>query len=308
MSGDSKNTGPRRDDIDLIVLLERAISFLKKYKWLFVAAIIIGLLAGYTRYRSLPVYYKSRLILQSVILSNQNNIQIVKYWNMLLKSRQYTDLAEVFNCEKDILDNLKDIKAEEIQKIFTPTNPNGFIVDVLVTDISILGELQKGIVYGFENSESVKDMLFSKRTRLTELIAKTSIEVNRLDSTKRIIDNILSGKRGSYSSLIVDASGVSRQLIEMNEKLLSYSGELKFTKAVQVLQSFSKFKSPAGHNLFISLFLGLASCLFLAYLFALFNSIDQKLRSRRNTAKNHGTDDVKRRSNSLVNEYIPEKK
>jgi hypothetical protein len=308
MNGNSINTGTQSDDIDLIALLERTILFLKKYKWLFVAAIVIGLLAGYTRYRSLPVYYKSRLILQSVILSNQNNIQIVGYWNMLFKSRQYADLAEIFNCKKDILDKVKDIKAAEIQKIFTPTNPNGFIVDVLVTDISILGELQQGIVYGFENSESVKDILITKRLRLNELIAKTSIEVNRLDSTKRIIDNILSGKKGSYSPIIVDASGVSRQLIEMNEKLLSYRGELKFTTAVQVLQSFSKFKSPAGHNLFISLFLGLASCIFLAYLFALFNSVNQKLKTRRSTAKNSGTDETKSRSNNLVNEYIPEKK
>lgn len=280
MNGDSKNTGLQRDDIDLIVLLERAISFFKKYKWLFVAAIVIGLLAGYVRYRSLPVYYKSRLILQSVVLSNQNNIQIVAYWNTLLGNGQYTDLTEVFNCKKDILNKVKEIKADEIQKIFTPTNPNGFIVDVLVTDISILEDLQKGIVYGFDNSESVKDMLLVKRNNLQELIDKTGIEVKRLDSTKKTIDNILNGKGAGSSSFIVDASSVSRQLIDMNEKLLSYREELKFTNAVQVLQSFSKYKNLAGHNIFVSLFIGLASCLFIAYLCALFSSINQKLKSR----------------------------
>jgi hypothetical protein len=290
MSVDSKSPELQRDDIDLVALLERGISFFKKYKWLFLAAIVIGLLLGFVRYRSFPVAYKSRLVLQSITLSNQNNIQITAYWNALLKSGQYTDLAGIFNCKEDILYKVKDIKADEIQKIFTPTNPNGFIVDVLVTDISILGDLQKGIVYGFNNSESVKEMLTVKRNNLRELIDKTNIEVKRLDSTKKTIDNILNGKGASSSSLIMDASSVSRQLIDMNEKLLSFTEELKFTNAVQVLQSFSKLKSPAGYNLFISLFLGVATCLFIAYLCALFSSINQKLKSRARTAKNPAID------------------
>ena len=49
MSGDSKNLNLQRDDIDLMVLLERGISFFKKYKWLFLTAIILGLLLGYLR-------------------------------------------------------------------------------------------------------------------------------------------------------------------------------------------------------------------------------------------------------------------
>jgi hypothetical protein len=275
----------QQDDIDLIALLERSISFFKKYKWIFFAAIVIGLLLGFIRYRSLPVAYKSRLILQSTILSNQNNIQIVTYWNTLLKNRQYDYLAGIFMCKKDILPEVKDIQADEIQKIFTPVNPNGFTIDVLVSDLSILDELQKGIVHGFNNHESVKDRLSEKRNRLGELIEKTTTEVKRLDSTKKTIDNILNGKGAGSSSLIMDAPGVSRQLIDMNEKLLSYREELKFTNAVQVLQSFSKLKKPVGHNLFVSLVLGLASCLFIAYLFALLSSINQKLKTRARYSK-----------------------
>jgi uncharacterized membrane-anchored protein YhcB (DUF1043 family) len=266
-------------------LLERSISFFKKYKWVFIGGIVIGLLLGFLRYRSLPVAYKSRLILQSAMLSNQNNIQIATYWNTLLKNRQYDYLAGIFMCKKNILHKVKDIKADEIQKIFTPVNPNGFTIDVLVTDISILDELQKGIVYGFNNSESVKDRLSEKRNRLSELIEKTTTEVKRLDSTKKTIDNILNGKGAGSSSLIMDASSVSRQLIDMNEKLLSYKEELKFANAVQVLQSFSKFEKPVGHNLFISLFLGLVTCLFIAYLCALFSSINQKLKTRARYSK-----------------------
>lgn len=280
MSGNPKSRSLQTDDIDLLLLLERSILFFKKYKWIFLIAILLGLLLGFLRYRSLPNVYKSRLVLHSFILTNQNDIEIVANWNALLKSKGYAELATAFNCREDILHKLKQIKAEEIQKVFTPTNPNGFTIDVLVTNVAILPELQQGIVFGFNNSDYVKDRLAAKRDRLSELVDKTSTEVKRLDSTKKIVENIISGKSTSSSSLIVDGSNISRQLIEMNEKLLNFKEELKFTSAVRVLQGFSKFKNPYGPNLFVWLFLGLASCLSIAYLYALFSSLNQKLKTR----------------------------
>jgi len=277
MSGNTKTPELRNDDIDLIVLLERAISFFKKYKWIFITAIAAGLLAGFLRYRTLPAVYKSRLILQSTILSNQNAIQIITNWNALLKGREYEELAAAFNGKEDILKKVKEIKAEEIQKIFTPNNPNGFILTALVTDVSIFDDLQKGIINGFNNSESVKDKLTVKRSRLTELIDKTNTELLRLDSTKKSIENILDGNKPG-PSIMIDVSNISRQLIEINEKHLYYKEELQLTNAIQVLQSFSKFNKPVGPSLFVWLFLGLASCLSIAFLYTLFSSLNQKLK------------------------------
>jgi len=280
MTDDSKSPGLRQDDIDLIALLERSISFFKKNKWVFLSAIVVGLLLGYLRYRSLPVVYKSRLVIHSFVLTNQNDIQIVAGWDAVLKSGDYGAITSTFNLGEDILKKVKQIKAEEIQKIFTPNNPNGFTVEVLVTDNSILEDLQKGIVYAFNNSDYVKDRLITKRNRLQELIDKTSIELQKLDSTKKMVENILSGKVSRSSSLIVDASGINRQWIDMNERLLLLKEELKFSNAVEVLHGFSKFKNPAGPNLYAWLFLGLISCLSIAYIFTLFRSINQKLRNR----------------------------
>lgn len=278
MDADPKSTGLQRDDIDLIVLLERLLLFFKKYRWILLTAIVIGLLLGFLRYRSLSPVYQSRLILQSTILSNQNAIQIVTNWNALLKNREYTELATVLNCRTDLFPKVKEIKAQEIQKIFTPNNPNGFTVDARVTDISILDEVQKAIINGFSNSESVKERLAAKRNRLQALIAKTSDETERLDSAKKTITNILNGKNVGGGSLVIDPSGISRQLIEMNEKHLFYQEELKFATAVQVLQSFSKFNRPVGPGLFIWLFLGLATCLSIAFLYTIFSAVNQKLK------------------------------
>ncbi len=280
MSGDLRNPQTRPDDIDLLALLERSLYFFKRNRWTFLAGILVGLLLGFLKYSSLPTIYKSRLILNSTLLSNQNYIQIATNWNALLKSGEHKTLVDLFNTTDDVLQKVKQIKAEEIQKIFSANNPNGFMIDAWVTDFSILDSLQKGILYGFDNSDYVKDRLVAKRNRLLELIKKTSHEINWLDSTKKMVENIMMGKEASSSPLIVDGSSISRQMVDINEKLLGYEEELKFTNAVQVVQSFSKFKNPAGPNLYKWLLLGLISGICVAYLIALFRSVNQKLKTR----------------------------
>ena len=276
----ASKTNIESDDIDLLLLLERSILFFKKYKWVFIAAIVLGLTAGYLFYRSIPKTYKSRLIVHSFILTNQEQLQIVDNWNQLLKKGEYAALSEIFQCSETIFYKVKELTGKEILQVFTPQNPNGFIIDAVVTDNSVLDSLQKGIVLGFENSEYIRERLFLKRQGLNELIEKTTAEIQKLDSTKRIMERIIAGKQSVSSSLIVDGSSINRQLIEMNEKLLSFKESLRFTDAVQVFQNFSKFKRPAGPNLFVWLFLGLVFFVALAYMFALVNSIQAKLRRR----------------------------
>src|SRR5687767_8187630 len=95
------STAPRNiiyqqsEDIDLLLLAERSIGFFKSYKWLFITAAFAGLIAGYLFYRSMPVVYKSRLVVHSYVLTNQEQLQIVNNWNQLLKKGEHAVLAGV---------------------------------------------------------------------------------------------------------------------------------------------------------------------------------------------------------------------
>lgn len=280
MSAGSKNTTASPDDIDLLLLIERGVLFFRKNKWIYIIAILLGLLSGFFIYNFLGNIYKSRLVVHSFILTNQEQIQVVENWDELLQKKEYTELATAFNCPENILYKLKRIKADEIQKVSAAINPSGFIIEVNVTDNAILDELQNGIVYGFENCEYIKDKLDARRATLKELIDKTGTEIKKLDSTKKTLENIIEGKAKSSSSLIVDGSGINRQLIEMNEKLLAYKDDLRFTNAVQVLQSFSKFKRPDGPKLIPWLIIGLLLFLSLAFLYSVYRSINEKLKTR----------------------------
>ncbi len=280
MSSNAKGPTTTSDDIDLLVLVERSIAFFKRYKWVFIVAILLGLAFGLYKYFTLPRVYKSRMIIHSFLLTNQEAIQLTANWNELLKKGEHAGLSSRLNCDVNILYCVKQIKADEIQKVFNPTNPNGFTIDVMVTDNAVLDSLEKGIVHGFESGYYIKEKLLVKKANLRELIDKTTVEIQKLDSTKSTLENIIGGKKPAPSSLIVDGASINRQLIEMNEKLLYFKESLQFTNAVQVLQSFSKFKRPAGPHLLPWLVIGLVLSFALAYVFALVHSINQKLKMR----------------------------
>jgi hypothetical protein len=280
MTSDSRDAQRITDDIDVILLIERVLFFFRRFRWVFIIAIVLGLLAGYLMYSRLPNIYRSKLVLHSYVLTNPEQIQIVANWNELLQKKEYVALATLLNCPENILHNVKRMRAEEIQKVSAATNPSGFIIDVNVTTNAILDPLQKALVYGFENSEYIREKLIVRRETLEELIGKTAIEIEKLDSTKREMEKILVGKGRSSSTLIMDGSSINRQLIEMNEKLLGYRGELRFTNAVQVLQSFNKYQKPVGPKLIPWLIMGVLFFLGIAFLFSLYSSISTRLKTR----------------------------
>lgn len=269
------------EDIDLLLLVERALLFFKRYRWIFIVAAVLGIAAGIFFYKIIPISYRSRAVMHSFVLTNPEQIQIVNNWNRLLKQNELKELAKELNCDEKILSRVKEIKAKEVQQVYTTSNPNGFTIDVVTTDNNILDSLLSGFVYGFENNTYIKTRLDVKKDALRELIDKTTSEIRKLDSTKTTLEKIIGGSEKPSSSLIVDGSSINRQLIEMNEKLYSFKENLQFTNAVQVLQPFSKFNKPDGPHLLPWLVIGLFFFLCLAWLYSVINSVNRKLKARK---------------------------
>jgi uncharacterized protein involved in exopolysaccharide biosynthesis len=269
------------EDIDLLALAERILAFFQRFRWLLLLGVAAGLLGGFLTYKKLPKVYQSRMILHSFTLSNEDYIQVIDNYNRLLKRHEVDALATTFGISKSTINRVKEIKANQIQKVFTPSNPNGFYVDVYVTDNAILPELQKGIINGLENIDYIKRQLDIKRENFHLLITDVEREIGRLDSTKMDVERSLRGIGNHTSSIMVDITGLNKQLIEMNEKLLNYKQELQFLSAVQVLQGFSAFSLPAGPKLVVWLGLGFIGGLAISYCIALYISLHEKLIKRK---------------------------
>jgi hypothetical protein len=278
MGEDKPQSTSTPEDIDLVILLERAILYFRRFKWAYIVAIIAGISLGLLAYVSSPRVFKSRMVVHPVFLTNGEQMQIIDNWDELLKRREYKTLALAFNCDEVMLHKLVSLDATDILKVFTPSNPNGFYIDVKVKDNSILPELQKAIVHGLNNSEFVKEKVAVRRDNLRLMIDEVKQEIDKLDSTKSTVENIISSKEKNSSSIMIDVSGLNRQLIDMNEKLLGYREELKFVNGIYVLQGFNRFDIPVSISLKVMIVLGLILCLAITYIYTLFVYVNERMR------------------------------
>lgn len=271
------------DDVDLVNLLERLVIYIRRFRIAFLVAIVIGILLGVLVYSTSPRLYKSRLILHSSFLTNPEEIQIVDYWNQLLKRNEYKVLSGILGCDEDKLRNLASLDAADIQKMFTAENPNGFYIDARVKDNAILPGLQQAIVYGLNNTDYVKQKLAVRKENLNQLIRTVTVQIARLDSTRSDIEKIISNKEKNSSSLMLDVTGVNRELLDMNEKLLGYREQLQFASGVQVLQGFVPLNTPVSFSLKVLILVGLVLSLSIAYIFTLIVSVRSRLKKRAST-------------------------
>lgn len=270
----------KRDDLDLVHLLERIFSFFRKYGKLIAAFTIAGMLIGLLLYITLPKRYSSTLLLHSFTLTNTEHINIIDNWNELLKKGEYEALGKDLGCDPELLKKVNNISASEIQKLYIQNNPNGFMVEVVVKDTVVLDSLQKGIVNGLENGEYIKAKLESRKSNLRQLIEKLKIEIAKLDSAKFEIESNAGNGNKNPSSYILDVSGITGQLINLNEKLLSSQDELKFTHAVQVYHNFAKFKKPESPQLFKLLVLGFIGGFAIGYVAAVYKYVRNRIAQR----------------------------
>ena len=275
------NSAHNADELDLIVLIEKMVSFVKRFFLLLIVFPVIGMLIGLLLFLSTPRKYTSETVLHSFILTNLENIQIIKNWKDLLRKKEYTTLAHIWNTSPDIVKKVGLMAPEEIQKLYVQDNPHGFILRVTVKDTSILDNLQQGIVYGLENTEYVKERLKTKKANLVELIEKVKAEITKLDSTKLAVENILNNKNKNSSSLSVDITDINSGIISLNEKLLGYQEDLKFNRAIQVLQTFNKFSRPESRKGALTLTVAGLAGLIIGFFIALFISVRQKLIERK---------------------------
>ncbi len=266
-----------RDEIDLLHFTERCIRLFKKYKLIITLSILGGIVTGIAISSILPKQYQSRIILRSNYLTNAEQIQIVESWNDLAKRHEYKTLSAIFHQPETVLKKLTSLEAGEVQKFFTPNNPNGFFIDAKVTDNAVLEKIQDGITHGLSNGSYIKKRVASRTENLQQLITEATIETAKLDSTKKNIEEMITQRNGNNFSVMVDISGINRQLIDMKEKLLDYKDQLKFMQGVLVLQDFTPLNTPVSLGWKTLGVLGLLFGIFISVVIVTIKEITHKL-------------------------------
>lgn len=272
-----EHNSSNNDEIDLLKFLEKILRFFRSNIKFILGGILIGLVAGILYYIITPKKYEATMIVQSSILTNAEQIEVLKNWDGLIKKQEGEILARILNTNTDVISKFHMIEGVEILKLYVESNSIGFSINVLVSDTTILDTLQRSIIYGLANGEYIKSRVEAKTRDLHILIREVQSQIAQLDSTKRFVERQFSSQGRSGSSVILNLSDMNTQAVELNEKLLKYEDDLKFISPLQVLQSFIKYKKPSEPKLAICLTIGLISGFIIGYLLAFFNLISVRL-------------------------------
>jgi hypothetical protein len=269
-------------ELDLMELLAKCISFLKKYARLIAVFFMAGILAGVAIYQVLPKIYTSSMILQPALLTNAEQINTINSWNGILKERQYEELARRFNTSPTVISKVKSITAEDAASHGPSSGTNNFTafsVQLKVTDPSVFPTIQKGILYALENGDYVREKLAAQKSNYKALIQVTTQELNRLDSMRSAIERTLVAPRQATGSVIMDVSDLNRTTVALHTRLLQLKDSLNFAEAAHILQHFY---TPNRHNepkLFKIVGMGAAAGLIIGFIVAFYLFVMQHIRS-----------------------------
>ncbi|HTE26595.1 Wzz/FepE/Etk N-terminal domain-containing protein [Flavitalea sp.] len=272
-----EHNSSNNDEIDLLKFVEKIVRFFRTNLKFILGGILIGLLAGILYYYITPKKYTATMIVQSTVLTNAEQIEVLKNWNDLVKRNELEILARFLNTNTGIISKLRLIEGIEILKLYVENNSIGFRINVLVSDTTILDTLQRSIIYGLENGEYIKSRVDARTQDLHKLIREVQSQIAQLDSTKKLVERQFSLQGKSGSSVIVNLSDMNTQTVALNEKLLKYEEELKFISPLKVLQNFIKYKKPFEPKLVKCVVLGLVCGFIVGYLLAFFNLISVRL-------------------------------
>src|SRR5688572_14851340 len=103
MSTYPEHNPSNNDEIDLLKFVEKIIRFFSKNKKFILGGILIGLLAGVLYYIITPKKYTATMIVQSTILTNAEQIEVLKNWNDLIKRGENEILAKFLNSNPGIV-------------------------------------------------------------------------------------------------------------------------------------------------------------------------------------------------------------
>jgi hypothetical protein len=273
-TGKPDDAQERNDDLDLLLIIKKAVTFLRKNFWKLLGASLAGLLVGAAFFFTLPKKFTSRILLESTLLINTDNRAIVENWDQMLKPSGYPHLMQEFNCRREIVENLKSITAESLN----PQNEGGtsFAITVSVVDTTLLDQLQSALVRGLTQGEYVREQVNVRKEGLQQQLDKVLMELQKLDSPKEFIGSVSNSGKKEGDPLILDISNFSVQRQTLVEKEAGLRERLAFNEAIYVLQGFSATKGPKP-GMMTLLGIGLAGGFLLGYFFLLAASVNRKI-------------------------------
>ncbi|HEV3327475.1 MAG TPA: hypothetical protein VG052_17785, partial [Puia sp.] len=245
----------------------------KTYGILILISSLTGLFCGFIVHLAFPKYYKTRLLMESTVLNNTEQGEIIDNWDLLMRDKKNNGrlyLEKELNCSDTTVKNILSLETESLPNLTDGTNC--FVINLNVRDPSRLKNVEDALLYGLRNNDYVRQKVAMQKEDLQREISKADGEMTKLDSTRDFLESLSRGGKNTDGRLIFDISNIANEKVEIGEKLAAFKEKLAFGTGVQLVRGGSVPLGPKPGMLSL-LGLGLLGGFLIGYFAAFIKSV-----------------------------------
>jgi len=264
------------EELNLKQLFTDFVNFISRNKKTLLAFIMLGVFSVIIFQNLKPSYYDTQAICMSGIaeyerieqleeLSQRTAVDLINYLQINISNKDHDQLALLLDISAQTASNIKSVEAEQLyqqdmnEKFYAL---NKFEVRLSVFDNNIINDIQKGLIYYFNNNNFIKDYHEMYLNSSNSLVSEIKDEMNvlsnmRLEGAKNNLDlssvNIISGK---------DENTISNQIISLAQLKEEIKTNQMLLNPLVFVQDFAKTNKTERDLLIWSLLSGFISLLF----------------------------------------------
>jgi len=275
------------EELNIRQIIKDFIHFNIRNKGLIIVFILFGIVSVILFQNLKPSYYETKAICMSGIseyerleqleeLSQRTAVDLINHLQINVANKDFNQLSDLLNIKKEFTEKIKNIEAEQLyqqdmnEKYYAL---NKFEVRLTVFDNTVIDDIQKGMVYYFNNNTFINDYhrmyMASNLNLINEIDAEMdNLSTMRIEGAKNSLDlssvNIISGK---------DDKTLSNQIISLAQLKEKTKTNNLLLQPLSFVQDFAK-TNKTERDLLLWSILGA----FLSYLFSLVFSYIKELK------------------------------
>lgn len=275
------------EELNLSELFSNFVNFVARNSRILIIIVLIAVIGVVAFQKLKPTIYETKAICMSGVaeyerqeqiedLSQRTAIDLVNFLKINIDNEDYQQLSDLLGVEIEIANTVKGIEAEQLyqqdmdEKFYAL---NKFEVTLLLSDNSIIEDVQDGLIYYFNNNTFILSYYEEYKKSCNNLINDINTEIQSLASFRDQansqlslgLTNTLAGKNKSLSNEIIALSHVREDII-INRKLL---------KPLVFVQDFAKVEQKEDDILLWGLLGG-----FLSFILGLFIALVKEVKTR----------------------------
>ena len=276
-----------KEELNIRQIIKDFVHFNIRNKSLIISFVLVGIVSVILFQNLKPSYYETKAICMSGIseyerieqleeLSQRTAVDLINHLQINIANKDFNQLSVLLNIKKEFTEKIKKIEAEQLyqqdmnEKYYAL---NKFEVRLTVFDNTVIDDIQKGLIYFFNNNKFIMDYhkmyISSNLSLINEIDSEMdNLSTMRIEGAKNSLDlssvNIISGK---------DDKTLSNQIISLAQLKEKTKTNNLLLQPLSFVQDFAK-TNKTERDLLLWTILGS----FLSYLLSLVISYVKELK------------------------------